>query len=364
MSFTIIALTALVFIIIYQIAKASEYAMILRGEAKIKAQTNRLMGALMLVVFILGCWGIYECHQYMSTKMLPDSASTQGVAYDNMFRVTIIVTGIVFFATQALLFWFSFRYQANEKRTAFYYPHNNRLELLWTTVPAIAMAVLVAIGLKNWLTVTSAAPADAQVVEVVGKQFNWIIRYPGADGVLGKRNFRKINDKDNVLGQLFQEDKHNMDDVIMENGELHIVKGRPVKLIIGSRDVIHDVGLPHFRYKMDAVPGITTTLWFTPRTSTEGMKLATGNPNFVYEISCDQMCGKGHYSMRGTVIVHETQAEFNTWAAAQKSYYALNYGPKDAPAAPAASGDVKPADGTATPDSSKTATMTKPVAKP
>jgi len=332
MSFTIIALTALVFIIVYQIAKASEYATILRGEEKVRMQTNRLMAWLLLIFFVLGCWGIYECHQYMIPKMLPDSASVQGVAYDSMFRITIIVTGIVFFATQAILFWFAFRYQSSETRTSFYYPHNNRLELLWTTIPAIVMAILVAIGLRNWLSVTSDAPSDAQVVEVVGKQFNWLIRYPGADGVLGKRDFRNISDKDNVLGLSFKEDKHNLDDVIMENGELHIVKGRPVKLIIGSRDVIHDVGLPHFRYKMDAVPGITTTLWFTPRTSTAQMKMETGNPNFVYEISCDQMCGKGHYSMRGTVIVHETQQEYNTWAAAQKSYYALNFGPKDAPA--------------------------------
>lgn len=361
MSFTIVALTALVLIIIYQIAKTSEYAMILRGEAKVNAQTNRLMGWMMLVLLVLMCWGIYECHIYMSTRMLPASASQQGVAYDSMFRFTTIVCGIVFFATQALLFWFSFRYQASEKRTSFFYPHNNRLELLWTTVPAIVMALMVAVGLKNWLTVTSEAPASAQVVEIVGKQFNWIIRYPGADGVLGKRKFTSISDKNNVLGQLFDEDKHNLDDVIMENGELHIVKNKPVKLIIGSRDVIHDVGLPHFRYKMDAVPGITTTLWFTPIISTEGMKKATGNPNFVYEISCDQMCGKGHYSMRGTVIVHETQAEFNTWAAAQKSYYALNYGPKETPAAAPAEGSEKPAAGA---DTAKTVVMTKPVAKP
>jgi cytochrome c oxidase subunit 2 len=363
MSFTIIALTALVFIIVYQIAKASEYATILRGEEQVKRQTNRLMAWLLLIFFVLGCWGIYECHQAMSDKMLPDSASVQGVAYDSMFRVTIIVTGIVFFATQALLFWFAFRYQASETRTSFYYPHNNRLELLWTTVPAIVMAILVAIGLKNWLTMTSAPPANAQIVEVVGKQFNWIIRYPGADGVLGKRDFRSINDKNNVLGQLFEQDRRNLDDVLLENGELHIVKGRPVNLIIGSRDVIHDVGLPHFRYKMDAVPGITTNIWFTPRISTMAMKQQTGNPNFVYEISCDQMCGKSHYAMRGTVIVHETQQEFDTWAAGQKSYYALNFGPKDAPTetpnnnAPQTNSGAAPAD-----TANKTQTTTKPVA--
>lgn len=324
MSFTIIALIVLLFVIIYQIAKASEYAAALRGEAISRARTNRTIAWMMLVVFVLGMWGIWKCHQAMMPKMLPASASYAGVAYDSMFNVTLIVTFIVFVITQALLFWFAFRYQSTETRTSFYYPHNNKLELLWTTVPAIVMAILVAIGLRNWFGITSTAPANAQVVEVIGKQFNWVMRYPGADGELGPRDFRKIVDGKNVLGQDFS-NKANLDDVILENGELHCVKDIPVKLIIGSRDVIHDVGLPHFRYKMDAVPGITTTIWFKPRLSTEEMKAQTGNPNFVYEISCDQMCGKGHYSMRGTVIVHQTKADFDKWAADQKSYYAVNY---------------------------------------
>jgi cytochrome c oxidase subunit 2 len=143
------------------------------------------------------------------------------------------------------------------------------------------MAILVAIGLKNWMTVTSPAPANAKVIEIVGKQFNWIVRYPGADNELGKRDFRKIDNANNVLG-LDWTDPHNMDDVIAQNGELHLVVNKPVKLLIGSRDVIHDVGLPHFRLKMDAVPGITTTLWLTPTITTDSMKTITKNPNFFF----------------------------------------------------------------------------------
>jgi cytochrome c oxidase subunit 2 len=330
MSFTIFALVVLFFVIVYQIAKASEYATTLRGEEKVRASTNRLMGWLLLAFFFVGIYLIWECHEALIGKMLPESASEQGVKYDSMFNVTLITTGIVFFATQAVLFWFAFRYQSTEKRTAFYYPHNNKLELIWTTIPAIVMAILVAIGLKNWFLMTSAAPANAQVVEVVGKQFNWLIRYPGADGELGKRSFRLINDANNVLGLDYKNDPHNLDDVVNQSGELHIVKGRPVKLIIGSRDVIHDVGLPHFRFKMDAVPGITTTIWFTPTISTEEMKKKTNNPAFVYEISCDQMCGKGHYSMRGTVIVHDTQEEFNNWLKGQTPDYVTNFATKEA----------------------------------
>ncbi len=324
--FISIALVALVFIIIYQIGKASEYAGVLRGEEKVKVQTNRTIAWLLLAFFILGLYGLWECNEMFKGRVLNISASEQGIEYDRMFNLTLLVTGVVFFATQAALFWFAFKYQSTEKRTSFFYPHNNKLEIIWTTIPAIAMAILVAIGLRAWFNMTSEAPKDAQVVEIVGKQFNWLVRYPGRDGVLGKRDFRKISDADNILG-LDWTDKDNMDDVIVQNGELHCVLGKPIKLIIGSRDVIHDVGLAHFRMKMDAVPGIVTTLWFTPVVSTEKMKQITGNPNFVYEISCDQMCGKGHYSMRGTIIVHETQAQYDAWMLMQQSYYSSVHKP-------------------------------------
>jgi len=327
--FLTIALIVLVFVIIYQIAKASEYATILRGREKVERQTHRTIAWLFLFTFILGMWGIYECHDYLMDKMLPVAASDHGEKYDSMYRITTIVTGIVFFITQGLLVYFAFRYQSSEKRTSFFYPHNNKLELLWTTVPAIAMATLVAIGLRAWFHMTSEAPKDAQVIEIVGKQFNWIIRYPGKDGILGTRDFRNINDATNVLGQDWN-DKANHDDLIAENGEVRVVVNKPVKFIIGSRDVIHDVGLPHFRMKMDAVPGVITTIWFTPKYTTKQMKEITGNPDFVYEISCDQMCGKGHYAMRGTIVV-VTQAEFDAWKMMQKPYYAaMNAAPSEA----------------------------------
>ena len=351
--FIITILIVLVFTIIYQISKASEYATVLRGTEKVNAQANRAIAWLLIIMTVLGVWGIWECNEMFKDRLLPIAACKTGENYDSMFKVTIIVTGLVFFATQFVLFWFCFRYQSTEKRTTFFFPHNNKLEILWTTVPAIAMAILVAIGLRNWYDVTSPAPENATVVEVVGKQFNWLIRYPGKDNELGKRDFRKIDDANNVLG-LDWSDPHNMDDIISMNGELHVVVNKPVKLVIGSRDVIHDVGLAHFRLKMDAVPGITTTLWFIPTITTDSMKSITKNPDFVYEISCDQMCGKGHYSMRGTVIV-QTQAEYDKWLASQQTYYAANAAP--APAAPAA----QPAGGEAKPevktDSVKAVTM-------
>jgi cytochrome c oxidase subunit 2 len=116
---------------------------------------------------------------------------------------------------------------------------------------------------------------------------------------------------------------------------MYVVKGTPVKLIIGSRDVIHDVGLTHFRLKMDAVPGIPTTMWFTPIYTTKEMQEKTDNPNFQYEISCDQMCGNGHYSMKGIIQVVD-QEEYDMWMAKQKPQYFTAFPEKDPAAVPVA----------------------------
>src|SRR5690554_210666 len=320
----ITALVILVFIVIYQIAKANEYTTIIKGEKKVQAKTNRLMAWLMLAFFILGLYGIYKCHIYLIDKMLPEAASDHGENYESMLMWSLIVTGIVFFLTHIMLFYYIFKYQATEKSRAFFYHHNNTVEILWTTIPAIALITLVVIGLKNWSSMMDVAPKESLVVEIVGKQFNWIIRYPGPDGVFGTTDFRLINDANNVLG-LDWNDPASKDDIIFENGQMFLIKDRPAHLIIKSRDVIHNVGLPHFRMKMDAVPGIITTMWFTPKFTSKEMIAKTENPDFIYEIACDQMCGSGHYSMRGTIIV-ETQQKFDAWLAQQTSYYDQHYG--------------------------------------
>lgn len=306
------------FVIVFQIAKASEYVSILRGEERTQKESNRINAFLLLAFLILGLLGVWYCHEKLIGKILPEAASNHGENIDTMLLITIIVTGIVFIITQVALFYFSYKYQAKEGRKAFYYPHNNKLEVIWTVIPAIVLTVLVGFGLYYWLQITSEAPKDAIVVEVTGKQFNWEFRYPGKDGVLGKKYYKEVNEaKGNPLGQLW-DDPANRDDVYT-TGEMHIVVNRPVQLQIFAKDVIHDVGLGHFRMKMDAVPGIPTTMWFTPKFTTRQMRDKYG-PEFNYEISCQEMCGKGHYSMRGTVIV-ETQAEYNAWLATKQPQY-------------------------------------------
>ncbi len=326
-TFFIVAILGLGFLITFQIAKASEYVAVLRGEERARKQTNKVNAFMLLAFLIIGLIGVYYCNEQLKGKILGEPASDHGILIDRMLYITIALTGIVFVITQVALFWFSYKYQESDKRKAFYYPHNNKLELIWTVIPAITLTILVGFGLFYWFKITGDAPKNSMVVEVVGKQFGWEFRYPGKDGILGKKYFKKVDPaNNNPAGQLW-EDEANHDDVFMEQ-EMHLVVNKPVKLVIGAKDVIHDVGLAHFRMKMDAVPGTPTTMWFTPRFTTKEMIEKTGKPNFTYEISCDQMCGQGHWSMRGVIVV-ETQEEFDAWMAQKKPQYFVANPDKD-----------------------------------
>jgi cytochrome c oxidase subunit 2 len=332
--FLTIAVVVLIFVVIFQIAKASEYVSVLKGEEVSRKQNNKINGLLMVVFLVLGLVGVWYCNEllYDKTLLVQDAASVEGARVDSMLWVTLAVTGIVFIATQVILFVFAYKYQEDTNRKVVFFAHSTKLELIWTVIPAIALTVLVVIGLRNWFLFTGEPPKNAMVVEVTGKQFGWIYRYPGKDGSFGKKYYKNIDNASNTLGLLW-DDELAQDDIVMEQ-TVYLIKGKPVKLILGSRDVIHDVGLSHFRLKMDAVPGIPTTMWFTPKYTTKEMKELTGNPNFVYEISCDQMCGNGHYSMKGVIEVVD-QEEFDAIMAKQKPYYYSAFPEKDPSAAPA-----------------------------
>jgi len=327
----IILILLLGFLITFQIAKASEYVSVMRGEEKSRKQTNKINAFLLLVFLVLGLIGVYYCNVKYGPKILQfgSAASDHGRDVDNMLKITIVITGIVFVITQIILFWFAYKYQEADNRKAYFYPHNNKLEVLWTAVPAIVLTVMVGFGLYYWFRITGEAPANAMQVEITGSQFKWEMRYPGKDKVLGKKYFKAINESENnPLGQLW-EDSANKDDIYLPPGDpMHLVVNKPVRLIINAKDVIHDVGLSHFRLKMDAVPGTPTTMWFTPTKTTAQMKKEMDDPDFVYEISCDQMCGQGHYKMRGTIIV-ESQEEFDLWMAKQKPKFYLAHPDRD-----------------------------------
>lgn len=312
----ILVAVALFGAVIFLLAKTNEYIGIIKGEENAQLENNRI-GAWMMLAFGIGFTGfVIWSGYYFKDRLLPPAASEHGEWIDQMFNVTLLLTGIVFFATQLALFYFAWKYQHKKDSKAYYYPENNKLEMWWTIIPAIVMTVLVTIGLYRWFQIFSPVPSNANVVEIIGKQFNWLVRYPGPDGDLGKKDYKLIDDQ-NPVGIDFNDPK-SLDDFMP--GEIHFLINQPVLLKIGSRDVIHDVGLTHFRIKMDAVPGTPTQFWFVPTITTDSMRKIVHDSAFNYEMACDQLCGKGHWSMKMLVFV-DTRAEYDSWIKKQQSFF-------------------------------------------
>ncbi len=269
---------------------------------------NNFQGALMMVFLIAGIAGFFyfSMKEYDSYNL--PIASEHAVITENLFWITMAVTVFVFIVTQIFLFGFSWKYRYKKSYKAHYYPHNNKLEMIWTIVPAIVLAWLIISGLKQWNVVTGPAPEDAEVIEVMGYQYAWAFRYPGKDGELGSYDFRKIDAVNSVGIDLSDQNGH--DDFMPS--QLVLPKGKAVHLKIRGRDVIHSVYNPHFRIQMNAVPGMPTRFWFTPTVSTAEMREKTGNPDFNYELVCNKICGKSHYGMKGIIVVLE-QDEYDSW---------------------------------------------------
>ncbi|HWB62372.1 MAG TPA: cytochrome c oxidase subunit II, partial [Chitinophagales bacterium] len=274
------------------------------------------------------------------------AASIHGVQTDRLFNITMLIITVVFVITQVALFYFAYRYNESRTKEAYFYPHNNTLEVIWTIIPTIVLTLLIAMGMYEWFNIFNrdARDKNALVIEVTAKQFNWMIRYSGKDGKFGERIIDTAHvTPTNELG-INWEDPHSHDD-FMANA-LYLVKDRPVLMKLGAQDVIHSFYLPHFRVKMDCVPGTPTQFYFTPTMTTEEMRQylstqpwwqtinpETGQPRwqtFKYELACAELCGKSHFGMEREVIV-VTQKEYDEWLAKQTPLYdALK------PAAPAA----------------------------
>lgn len=332
---------ALLIVVIVQIGRITELAGEIRGESDVQLTSNywnSRIGMIFVVLFlILSAWSAYHYKNYMLGYGPHTSASLNGVSQDQLFNVTLIITGVVFVLTHIFLFWYAYKYRGRSGLKAMFMPHDNRLEVIWTAIPAVAMTILVAFGLNVWNKVMADVGPDEEFmqIEATGMQFAWIIRYPGADGKLGERNYKQI-DGLNPLGQVW-EDEANHDDFLPAKIVLPVNK--KVRVKITSRDVLHNFDLPHFRVKMDAVPGMPTYFIFTPTTTTEEYRqrlrdypeyqepMDPEDPEgpkkweaFNYELACAELCGKGHFSMRYLVEV-VTQEEYDAWVAEQQSYY-------------------------------------------
>ena len=310
----------LVLLIIYLIFRFSVLISLARGKPKkVDASSNQVNAILMLVFLIGGMGLVFWYSARASEQFLPESASVHGDWIDQLFWITMYITGVVFVVTQTLLFYFSYRYRYRPGRTAYFYPHNNTLEIAWTVIPAITFVVMFLAGLDAWNKITAPAPQDAVVIEIVGQQFSWQVRYPGPDGSLGAYDYQLI-DATNSVGMDFT-DRASFDDFTPM--QVHIPKGKPVLLRIRAKDVMHSVFLPQFRLKMDAVPGMPTRFHFVAKYTTQEMRDKLGQPEFNYELACAELCGRGHFAMRLVVVVEE-EKDFNAWYQQQEPWLKQN----------------------------------------
>lgn len=336
----VILCVVLLFIIVVQIARVRELSANLRGAEEVEERNTNFTGkalvGFMVAFLVLTSVSAYYYKNYMLGFGPHTAAAPHGKLIDNMFNLTLIITYLVFFATQVVLFWYSYKYRYGRNRTAQFISHDNRVEIIWTAIPAVVMALLVIGGLDAWNEIMGDVAADEEVLEIeaTGYQFAWDLRYPGADGILGRKDFRLI-DATNGLGQDWT-DMNNHDDFIANNLVLPV--GQKIRVRITSKDVLHDFYLPQFRVKMDAVPGIPTYFVFTPEKTTEEYRQElrkypeynVPDPDdeegrmrwetFEYELACAELCGIKHWSMKKTVKV-VPQDEFNDWYAKQIPLY-------------------------------------------
>ncbi|MEZ4932455.1 MAG: OmpA family protein [Saprospiraceae bacterium] len=322
----------------------------IRGEEEVQYEANRRSGVLWLifgVVFLIGCiWSAVHYAPWMLGYGPHQAASEHGGSLDSLFNQTLWCTVPVFLATHVALFWFAYKYQGRKNAKASFISHDNKLEIIWTAIPAVVMCFLVIQGLVAWNEVMADVEPDEEFIEIeaTGQQFLWHIRYPGADGKLGGKNFKKIVPGENPLGQDWMDDK-NLDDIHATDIVLPV--GKKVRVRITAMDVLHNFDLPHFRVKMDAVPGMPTYFVFTPKTTTEEYRQqlreypeyqAPTDPSdpeseplwktFEYELACAELCGKGHFSMRKLVKI-VSEEEYQDWLSQQQSFYMSNVRGKD-----------------------------------
>lgn len=279
---------------------------------------NAINGGLFLIMLIAGLYfSIWEIKVH-GALTLPAAASEHGKNWDSMFKATFLITLGVFIITHILLLGFAYKYRQRKGHKAFFYPHNDRLEIVWTSVPAVVLTLLVVFGWVNWTRMTDPArqAEDQMVVEVVGRQFNWMARYPGSDGELGPRNYKLINSV-NALGIDFAS-QASQDDILPS--EIVLPVGKPVKMIFGALDVIHSAYIPTLRVQMNTVPGMPTFFYFTPTVTTEEMRQKLGDAEFNYLLYCNKICGSSHYNMSMKVIV-VTEVEYQQWLQEQQPFY-------------------------------------------
>ena len=307
--------------ILYFIFRIGNLVSLVKGKEEDEVSSWNSINAYLFLFFMIGSLVAFFWYSYATFDgyNLP-VASEHGEVTDYLFWVTMAVTVVAFTLIFIVMFWFTFKYRYEKGKKAEFFADDHKLEIAWTVVPAIVLALLIFSGLRAWNDITDEASKDAAVIEVIGQQFLWTARYPGKDNLLGKHNYKMI-DASNEFG-LDLSEENTWDD--FKSLELHLPKGKEVKLVIRAKDVLHSVFLPHFRVKMDAVPGMHTTFKFIATKSTADMRSETGNPNFNYEMACTEICGRGNFSKRFPVFVHDTVEDYENWLKSQEAWLKQN----------------------------------------
>ena len=368
------------------------------GEHETNSRDNKLNARLMLVFMgFLFIGFIYLMLTYGWTGR-GEAASIHGKQTDSLLNLNFVIIIVVFYLTNALLFIFSYKYIRKPGVKAFYFPHDNKLEMIWTVVPAVVLAIIIILGLKSWNTITDEADKESINIELFSKQFDWTARYSGDDNTLGKFDYKlttdnnelalmttntidtaifqmengvsginalekKINDKKIILVPEEREkmivdlerksrlirilyqmrghhdskvDKYAWDDIIQKD-TLFLCENKEYEFNFRAKDVLHSAYFPHFRAQMNTVPGLTTRFKFTPDITTKDMRVKMNNPKFNYVLMCNKICGSAHYKMKMIVVVLG-KAEFKNWMDSKKksSTFKQIYFPVAAPAAPIA----------------------------
>lgn len=266
---------------------------------------KRQTGEVIALILLFGSITLFTVAGFAFGHWAAPAASVHGAGVDGVIRYLELTTGTVLVIGAVAMLWFLWRYSRGRPTGSPQISH--RAERWWTLVPVLGMALIAEAGvllkgLPVWEQVYGEPPADAVVVDVTAQQFEWIVRYPGTDGVFGRTAPELVESTANPAG-LDPSDPAAGDDRVLRN-QVHVPAGRPVVVRLSSRDVLHSFSVPAFRVKQDVVPGIVDRTQFVPTTPGR------------YEIGCAELCGMGHYRMRAAVIVH-TPEEYQTWLSNQ-----------------------------------------------
>lgn len=320
---------------VIQIVRIYELSSAIREEdtALPTSEDNDRQGTWMLLFGIAFIASFFA----MVYAWMPDTlglpASEHGPQYDNLWDISMGIIVVMFLIVQPVLFYFAYKYRGTAGRKASYFEHNNKLELVWTVVPAVTLAVLILYGLSTWSTIMHPSQEkEPIVVEVYAQQFKWTARYAGKDNKLGNANVRLIAGT-NALG-VDTLDARSADDQV--TAEIYLPVGRPVVFKFRSQDVIHSAYMPHFRAQMNCVPGVPTQFQFTPTVTTADMRkdadmvakverinavrAKNGKEPYVFDylILCNKICGAAHYNMQMPIVV-VSEEEYAAWIKEQKT---------------------------------------------